>query len=71
VIIITIYFDTIHIKSAKGISETKRVEVTGSWRKCNNKFHRLYFSANRIRMIKPWRMRWEWNVARMGEKTNA
>jgi hypothetical protein len=36
----------------------------------NEELHNLYSSPNIIRMIKSRRMRWAWNVARMGEKRN-
>jgi hypothetical protein len=48
---------------------SKRDEVTGDWRKLHN--DNLYSSPNIIRMIKLRRMRWEGNVARIGEKRNA
>jgi hypothetical protein len=53
----------------KRISETKRDEVLGSCGKFNNRLHSSYFSPNIIRMIAPWRMRW--NVTCTGKKTNA
>jgi hypothetical protein len=47
-------------------------EVTGGWRKLlNEELHDLYSSSSIIRMIKARRMRWEGNVARLGEKRNA
>jgi hypothetical protein len=50
----------------------KRDEVTGEWRKLQNKeFHDLYSSPSIIRTIKSRRMRWAGHVARMGEKRNA
>jgi hypothetical protein len=50
----------------------KRDEVTGEWRKLHNKeLHDLYSSPSIIRIIKPRRMRWVRQVARMGEKRNA
>jgi hypothetical protein len=49
----------------------KRDEVTGEWRKLNNKeLHDLYSSPRIIRIIKSRRMRWAGHVARMGVKTN-
>jgi hypothetical protein len=49
----------------------KRYEVTGKWKKLhNNELHDLYFSPNKIRIIK-LRMRWAGHVARMREKRNA
>jgi hypothetical protein len=50
----------------------KRDEVTGGWRKLNNKMlHNVYPSPNIIRMIKSRRMIWAGCVARMVEKRNA
>jgi hypothetical protein len=50
----------------------RRDEVTGDWRKLHNEeLHNLYSSPNILRMIKSRRMRWAWNVARMGETRNA
>jgi hypothetical protein len=50
----------------------KRDEVTREWRKLHNEErHDLYSSPTIIRINKARRMRWEWNVARMGEKRNA
>jgi hypothetical protein len=50
----------------------KRDEMTGEWRKLHNKELRdLYSSPSIIGIIKSRRMRWEGNVARMGEKRNA
>jgi hypothetical protein len=47
----------------------KKDDVTRGWRKLHyEKLHNLYFSPNVIRIIKSWRMRWAWHVARMGEK---
>jgi hypothetical protein len=46
-----------------------RDEMTGGWRKLHNEELRdLYSSPSIIRIIKSRRMRWAWNVARMGEK---
>jgi hypothetical protein len=51
------------------IFEPKKDEVTGGWRKMrNDEFRNLYSSPSIIRLIR--RMRWEWHVARMGEKRN-
>jgi hypothetical protein len=42
------------------ISEPKRDELTGDWRKLHNEeLHNLYASPNIIRMIKSRRMRWQ------------
>jgi hypothetical protein len=50
----------------------KRDEVTGEWRKLDNKeLHDLYSSPSIIRIIKSRRMRLAGHVARMGEKRNA
>jgi hypothetical protein len=50
----------------------KRDEVIGGWRKLHNgELQNLYCSPSIIRMIKSRRMRWEGNVARIGEKRNA
>jgi hypothetical protein len=47
-------------------------EVTGEWRKLQNKeLHDLYSSPRIFRIIKSQRMRWAGHVARMGEKRNA
>jgi hypothetical protein len=48
-------------------SGPKRNEITGGCREVNNeKLHSLYTSPNIIRIIKPRKMRWEWNVACRG-----
>jgi hypothetical protein len=40
----------------------------GEWRKLHNeKLNNMYCSPNIVRVIKPRRMRWAGNVARMGE----
>jgi hypothetical protein len=50
----------------------ERDEVTGEWRKLHNEELRdLYSSPSIIRIMKPRRMRWAGDVARMGEKRNA
>jgi hypothetical protein len=50
----------------------KRDEVTGEWRKLDNKeLHDLYSWPSIIRIIKSRRMSWAGHVARMGEKRNA
>jgi hypothetical protein len=47
-------------------------EVIGGWRKLHNEeLHNLYCLSSIIRIIKSRRMRWAWNVARMGEKRTA
>jgi hypothetical protein len=47
----------------------KRDEVIGSWRKLHNvELYNVQSSPSIIREIKSRRMRWAWNVARMGEK---
>ena len=45
------------------ISEPKRDEMTGEWRK----LHIVYFLSSIFRVIKSRRMRWAGHVARMGE----
>jgi hypothetical protein len=45
----------------------KRDGVMGEWRKLHNEeLHDLYSSPSIIRIIKSRRMKWAWNVARMG-----
>jgi hypothetical protein len=45
----------------------KRDEVTGEWRKLNNEeLHNFYSSPSIIKMIKLWRTRRAWHVARTG-----
>jgi hypothetical protein len=47
---------------------SKRDEVTGEWRKLHNEeLSDLYSLPNIMRVVKSKRMRWEGNVARMGE----
>jgi hypothetical protein len=54
------------------IFSLKRDEVTGGWRNLNNEeLHKLNYSPDTIRMIKPRRMRWAGHVARMRGKRNA
>jgi hypothetical protein len=56
----------------KRIFRPSRDEMTGDWRKLHNEeLHDLYSSPSIIRVMKSMRMRWAWNVARMGEKRNA
>jgi hypothetical protein len=46
---------------------SKRVEVTGEWRKLHNEeLNYLYSSPNIVRVIKSRRMRWSRHVAQMG-----
>jgi hypothetical protein len=50
---------------------TKRVEVTGQWRKfLSGELHNLYSSPDIIRQIKSRRMGWVGHVARMGGGRN-
>jgi hypothetical protein len=50
----------------------RRDKVAGDWRKLHNEeLHNLYFSPNRIRMIKSRGMRWTGHVTRMREMRNA
>ena len=52
----------------RGIFGLKRDEVTGEWRKLHKEdLNNLYCSPNIVRVFKLRRMRWEGNVARMGE----
>jgi hypothetical protein len=54
------------------ISGRKREEVVGGWRKLRNeRLHNFCSSPGIILLIKSWRMRWAWHVARMGKKRNA
>jgi hypothetical protein len=47
----------------------KRNEVTGEWRKLQNReLHNLYSSPDNIGQIKSRRMRWAVHVVRMGEE---
>jgi hypothetical protein len=47
----------------------KRDELTAMWRKLHNKERNdLYFSINKVLVIKLSRMRWVRHVARMGER---
>jgi hypothetical protein len=51
---------------------SKRVEVTGGWRKLHNEeLHNLYSSPSIMGMIKSRGMRWAGHVARKGAKRNA
>ena len=45
----------------------KRYEVTGEWKKLHNDELSDLYSPNVVRVVKSRRMRWEWQVARMGE----
>jgi hypothetical protein len=50
------------------VSESKRDEVTGEWRKFHNEeVSDLYYLPNIVRVVKSRRMRWAGHVARMGE----
>jgi len=56
-------------KVLRGIFEPRRDEVTGDWKRLNNKeLNDLYSSPSTVRVIKSRRMRWVWHVARMGEE---
>ena len=49
------------------ISEPKRDEVTGEWRKLHNdELNDMYCSPSIVRVIKSRRMRWADHAARMG-----
>jgi hypothetical protein len=46
--------------------------MTGGWRRLRNgELHNLYTSPNNIRVTKSRSMRWERNIARMGEVRSA
>jgi hypothetical protein len=46
---------------------SKRVEVTGEWRRLHSgELHNFYISPYIIKQIKSRRMRWAGHVARMG-----
>jgi hypothetical protein len=48
---------------SRRISEPKRDEMTGDWRKLHNEeLHNLFSFPSVIRMIKSGRMRWEGQV---------
>ena len=47
---------------------SKRDELTGEWRKLDNKELNLYSSLNIIRVIKRRRMTWPGHAARMEER---
>jgi hypothetical protein len=50
----------------------KGEKVAGGWRKLHNEeLHNLYASPNIIRVIISRKMRWAWQVARMGNMKNA
>jgi hypothetical protein len=54
------------------ISEPRRKEVSGDWRKLySKKLYNLYSSQNIIILIRSRRIRLEGNVARMGEMRNS
>ena len=56
-------------RALRRIFGPKRDEVTEEWRRLHNKeFYALYFSPSIIRVIKPRRLRWARQVARMGER---
>jgi hypothetical protein len=58
-------------KALRRLFGPKRDEIIGSWRELHNEeLHNLYFSSYVITMMKPRRMRWARNVARMREKRN-
>jgi len=54
----------------RGIFGFKRNEVTGEWRRLHNEeLYDLYCSPSIVRGIKSRTMRWDGNVARVGEGT--
>jgi hypothetical protein len=56
----------------RGMFRPRRDEVTGKWRKLQNKELRdFYSSPSIIRIIKSRRMRWPGHAARMRKKRNA
>ena len=56
----------------RGIFGAKRDGVTGECRKLHyDELNDLYCSPNIMGFIKSRRMRWEWHVARMGNRTGA
>jgi hypothetical protein len=58
-------------RALRRISEPKREEVEGGWRRLHGKeLHNLYALRDIIRVIKSRRMRWAGHVARMGEMIN-
>jgi hypothetical protein len=59
-------------KALRRIFRPKKDEFTGGWRKLHNEeLHNPYSSPSIFRMIKPRRMRWAGNIARMRAKRNA
>jgi len=47
----------------------KKGKATGDWRRLHSvELNTLYSSPNIIQVIKSRRMRWAWQVARMGER---
>ena len=47
----------------------RRDEVTGEWRKLHKDgLYGLYYSSDIVQVITWRRMRWEWHVARVGER---
>ena len=55
--------------STTGLFWPRRDEVTGEWRRLHNEeLNDLYFSPNKVRVIKSRRIRWAGHVAHMGEE---
>ena len=53
----------------RGISGSKRDEVTGEWKKLHNEeLNDLYSSPNIVRAIKSRKIRWAGHIARIREK---
>jgi hypothetical protein len=58
-------------KVLRRIFGAERDEVSGVWRKLQNKkLCNLYSLPSLIRMIMSWRMRWVEHVVQIGEKRN-
>jgi hypothetical protein len=59
------------VRSLRRIFDPRRDGVIGGWRKLHDEeLRNVYPSPSIIRLIKPWRVRWEGNVARMAERRN-
>jgi hypothetical protein len=59
-------------KVLRGIFESKREGVSGTWRRLHNEgFHNLYASPNIIRVIKSRRVKWLGHTAHIRKMLNA